>query len=141
MSVKFSFLDFGHLSTFTDTFSPQNMGRRKIKIKKITDERNRQVSPFDVVRHGSPFKLLFKGHILKEEAGVNEESVRAECPLQLRHCLDLLHPEQQIGAILQYGRRKDSFKVHRGKVSFIAISPKLTLASALDSRAARSTHQ
>ena len=67
------------------------MGRKKIQISRIMDERNRQVRP-EVTRLG-PKNNNFQGHIYKTKVWLDEEGIRAVGPLRLRNCT---HHFQQV---------------------------------------------
>lgn len=78
------------------------MGRKKIQISRITDERNRQVKI--KLRH-FPQKTLpyFVGDFQQAEVRSYEESVRVVSFVRLRDCLDYFQQQQQALPVCQHG--------------------------------------
>lgn len=76
------------------------MGRKKIKIQPIKDDRNRQVQSYSPNHHLQACSYIWHlGHLFEKKARSHEEGVRVERPVRLRDCPDHIQFEWQAGAV------------------------------------------
>lgn len=79
------------------------MGRKKIKIQPIKDDRNRQVRHITLTHTGVAYSPLVPlGHFSETKARPNEESLRIERALRLRDCSYYLQLEWEACSVCQY---------------------------------------